>query len=95
VSVDTLTARPSKHQSSHPLDQILSDLNTGVQTRSQLKNFCAFYVFLSDIEPKNVNEDVVDSDWVTAMQEEFHQFERNKVSHLVPQPEDRTIIGTK
>jgi len=31
VSVDPLTPRPWKHQSSHPLDQILSDLNTRVQ----------------------------------------------------------------
>ena len=67
----------------------------GVQTRSQLKNFGAFYAFLSDIEPKNVNETLADSDWITAMQEELHQFERNKVWHLVPQPEDGTIIGTK
>jgi len=87
--------RPWKHQSSHPLDQILSNINTGVQIRSKLKNYCAFYDFLSIIEPKNVNEALANSDWVTAMQEEFHQFERNKVWHLVPQPEDRTIIGAK
>jgi len=31
----------------------------------------------------------------TILQEELHQFERNKVWHLVPQPKDRTIIGTK
>jgi len=30
-----------------------------------------------------------------AMQEELHQFEKNKVWHLVPQLEDRSIIGTK
>ena len=29
------------------------------------------------------------------MQEEFHQLERNKMWHLVPQPKDRSIIGTK
>jgi len=29
------------------------------------------------------------------MQEELHQFERNKMWDLVPQPEDRRIIGTK
>ena len=29
------------------------------------------------------------------MQEKLHLFERNKVWHLVPQPEDRSIIGTK
>jgi len=50
-----------------------------VQTISQLKKFCAFYAFLSDIEPKNVNEALADLDWVTAIQEELHQFERNKV----------------
>jgi len=66
-----------------------------VQTRFQLKNFCAFYAFLFEIEPKNVNEALADSNWVTTMQEELHQFERNKVWHLVPQPVDRTIIGTK
>ena len=49
----------------------------------------------SNIEPKNVNEALADSDWVTAIQEELHQFERNKVWHLVPKPKDRTINGTK
>ena len=68
-----------------------------MQTRSQLRNLCAFYAFLFDIKPKNLNEALEDSDsdWVTTMQEELYQFEKNKVWHLVPQPEDRTIIGTK
>jgi len=46
MSVDPLTPRPWKHQSLHPLGQILFDFNTGVQTRSKLKNFCAFYASL-------------------------------------------------
>jgi len=29
------------------------------------------------------------------MQEEVHQFERNKVWHFEPRPKDRSIIGTK
>jgi len=29
------------------------------------------------------------------MQEELHQFKRNTMRHLVPQPKDRLIIGTK
>jgi len=29
------------------------------------------------------------------MQEELHQFERNKVWHLKPRPKDRLIIGAK
>jgi len=35
------------------------------------------------------------SDWVTAMQEELHKFERNKVCNLVSGPKDRSIIDTK
>ena len=82
MSVNPFTPRPWKHQSSHPLDQILSDIDTGVQTRSKLKNLCAFYAFLSNIEPKNVNEAIADSDWITEMQEELYQFKRNKVCTL-------------
>ena len=60
-------------------DQILTDLNSGVQTRSTIKNFCAFQPFISLIEPKNVHEALTDSDWIMAMQDELHQFERNQV----------------
>ncbi|XP_059285653.1 uncharacterized mitochondrial protein AtMg00820-like [Lycium ferocissimum] len=46
---------------------------------------CAFITFLSQIEPKNIKEALKDADWLAAMQEELHQFERNKVgdSHKV------------
>jgi len=50
---------------------------------------------LSYIEPKNINETLADLDWVSAMQEELHQFEMNKGWHLVPRPDDRSIISTK
>jgi len=45
VAMDSLAPRAWKHYRSHPLDQILSNLNSRVQTRSRLKNFCAFYAF--------------------------------------------------
>ncbi|XP_019231658.1 PREDICTED: uncharacterized protein LOC109212467 [Nicotiana attenuata] len=45
-------------------------------------------------KPKNIKEALKDVDWITAMQDELHQFERNGVRHLVPRPPDRTIIGT-
>ena len=57
---DRPISRSWKHQKSHPLDQILTDLDSGVQTRSRLKNFCAFYVFLSLMGPKNVYEALTD-----------------------------------
>ncbi|XP_070017478.1 uncharacterized mitochondrial protein AtMg00820-like [Nicotiana sylvestris] len=64
------------------------------QTRSKTRNSLAFSAFLSQIEPKNIKEALKDAEWITAMQEELHQYERNKVWHLVPRPSDRTIIGT-
>lgn len=73
---------PRKHQSSHPLDQIVSDPGKGTQTRAQIRNFCAFYAYLSIMEPKNNKEALTDSDWIVAMQEELNEFERNKVWHF-------------
>ncbi|GAB2291843.1 hypothetical protein Dimus_026094, partial [Dionaea muscipula] len=66
ATIDTPIGRfkPWKHQSSHPIDQILTDIDTGVQTRSSLRNFCAFASFLSYIEPKNYLIALQDPDWV-------------------------------
>ena len=68
---DRPVLRTWKHKKSHPLNQILTDLNSGVQTRSRLKNFCAFQAFLSFMEPQNVYEALTDSDWIVAMQDEL------------------------
>ena len=35
--------------------------------------------FLSQTEPKKVEEALQDADWVQVMQEELNEFERNKV----------------
>jgi hypothetical protein len=51
--------------------------------------------FLSQIEPKNINEVIEDESWILAMQEELNQFERNKVWTLAPRPKDHSVIGTK
>ena len=69
---DRPVLRSWKHQKSQPLDQILTDLNFRVQTRSRLKNFCAFYAFLSLMESKNVYEALTDPNWIVAMQDELH-----------------------
>lgn len=43
-----------------------------------------------------VEEALEDVDWVNAMHEELHNFERNKVWTLVEKPEDtQNVIGTK
>lgn len=51
--------------------------------------------FVSLVEPSKVQEALKDPEWVQAMHEELHQFEKNKVWRLVPRPKNRKIIGTR
>ncbi|XP_060182874.1 uncharacterized mitochondrial protein AtMg00820-like [Lycium barbarum] len=74
---------------------MITPLDSGIQTRSKARNMLTFSAFLFQNEPKNIKEALKDVDWIAAMQEELHQFERNKVWHLVPRPSDRILIGTK
>lgn len=84
-----------KHSSSHPLENLISPLNFGIQTRSKTRNLVAFSAFISTIEPKNVKESLMNVDWVISIRDELHQFERSNVWYLVPRPADKTIIGTR
>jgi len=43
-----------------------------MQTQSKVRNYCAFYTFLSNIELRTIHEALADSDWAIAMQEEFY-----------------------
>ena len=56
---------------------------------------CAFSAYVSLIEPKNIKEAMLDSDWISVMQEELNQFERTRVWNLVPKRQNRTVIGTR
>ena len=78
----------------HPQDLIIGDSTKGVTTRSQLKSIVNL-LFISQIEPKNVDDALCDEFWVLAMQEELNQFERNKVWTLVARPKYYPIIGSK
>ena len=84
-----------KWTKSHPFELIIGDAGDGVKTRSATQNECLYSSFLSQEEPKKVEDALLDADWVLAMQEELNQFKRNKVWKLVPKPKNRTIIGTK
>ncbi len=82
----------------HPVEQIFDDIQTGRITRSKtrLANFCEHYSFISSIEPMKVEEALEDPDWINAMHEELHNFERNQVWTLVEKPDNNhNIIGTK
>ena len=82
----------------HPVEQIYNDIQTGRITRSKsrLAKFCENYSFISSIEPMKVEEALEDPDWINAMHEELHKFERNQVWTLVEKPDNNhNIIGTK
>jgi len=55
-SRNQLVVKPHKYQSSHPIENIITDPTSGIKTRSSLKNLCAIDAFLSLIKPKNVVE---------------------------------------
>ena len=47
------------------------------------------------MEPKNFNEAGEDKNWITAMNEELDQIEKNDTWELVPRPANKNVIGTK
>ena len=63
----------------HPKDYIIGETSKGVSTRNQLNLLDSNLAFLSQIEPKNVDEALFEDSWILAMQEKLNQFERNKV----------------
>jgi hypothetical protein len=79
----------------HPIDQIISDISKGVQTRSRVASFYQHYSFVSFHEPKHVDEALDDPDWVISMSEELNNFTRIQVLELVERSNNHNVIGTK
>ena len=79
----------------HPMEQVIGELNTGVKTRRGTQEEALFSCYVSQQEPSSIKEALEDSNWITAMQEELNQFERNKVWELVDRPTHMKAIGTK
>ncbi|KAJ9544453.1 hypothetical protein OSB04_024160 [Centaurea solstitialis] len=79
----------------HPIDQVVGDPATSVKTRHQACNHCLYVCFLSENEPSKIEEALADPFWVSAMQEELVEFERNLVLILVHKPTRKTIIDLK
>jgi hypothetical protein len=57
--------------------------------------FCEHFLFVSFIEPKNIEEALRDVDWVNAMHEELNNFTINQVWELVERLKGNNMIGTK
>jgi len=51
--------------------------------------------FVSQIEPRNIDESLHDEDWLLVMHDELNQFKMNEVRDLVPKPASHKPIGTK
>ena len=79
----------------HPQDKIIGNPSSGVRTIPSLRNICNNLAFISQIEPKNINDVLDDENWMIAMQEELNQFERSEVWELVPRPSNQSVIGTR
>jgi hypothetical protein len=81
----------------HHENQIIGDINEGVQTRRKLiKDSEQSHVsFLSMTEPKIFEEASQEDNWIRAMNEELDQIEKNNTWELVPRPKDKNVIGSK
>ena len=50
---------------------------------------------VSTSELNTIFDALENEDWISAMNEEIEQIERNKTWSLVPRPKDKNVIGTK
>ncbi|XP_022857366.1 uncharacterized protein LOC111378405 [Olea europaea var. sylvestris] len=88
-NLDKSPKEPSTRvKSSHPKDNIIGDLDEGMRLRRRVLNNLAYTSYISQVEPKKVEEALSDECWVNAMHEELNQFARNNVWILVPRPEN-------
>ena len=92
---DRICSRQRVWNRDHPFYLIIGDPDTGVRTRRATQNECNYSGFLSKMEPKKVEDALIDPDWVIVMQDELNQFERQNVWKLVPRPKDKSVIDTR
>ncbi|XP_075483619.1 uncharacterized protein LOC142523772 [Primulina tabacum] len=79
----------------HQLELVIGNPTAPLRTRNQMINEFMHAAFVSQIEPKKIDDALLDTNWIEAMQEELNQFERSKVWHLVPRPNNTHVIGTR
>ncbi|KAK2388390.1 putative mitochondrial protein [Trifolium repens] len=87
--------RTWKTVTNHPPEQIIGNTEDGIRTRRSLQIIENNLGLISQLEPKTIDEAILDESWIEAMKEELSQFERNEVWNLVPLPKDHSIIGTR
>ena len=95
TSTSLVKGPSSKVRLSHPSSNILGSLNDNMRLRSKALSVITHSCYLSQFEPKKIDEALQDADWVNSMHEELHQFVRNDVWELVPKLKGVNVIGTK
>ena len=95
TSTSLIKGPSSRVRLNHPSSNILGNLNDNMRFRSKVLSVITHSYYLSQFEPKKVDEALQDADWVNSMHEELHQFVRNDVWELVPRPKGVNVIGTK
>ena len=77
--------REWRTQTDLSLDNIIGEISKGVSTRSRHRILCDNMAFISQVEPRNIDEALCDEHWLMTMHEELNQFKRNEVMQSYPQ----------
>ena len=81
----------------HLDSNIIGSLDEGLRLRKGnifLANHVTYHCYLTQFEPKRVEEALQDENWVESIHEELNQYVRNDVWELAPRPENVHVIGT-
>ncbi|XP_073121899.1 uncharacterized protein [Henckelia pumila] len=84
-----------KWSKKHPLSSVIGNPTAPLRTRVQMIKELLHAAFISQEEPKKIEDALADSCWIEAMQEELNQFTRNLVLDLVPRPIHQSVIDTR
>ena len=74
TSISLVKGPSSRVKLNHPATNILGSLNDNMRLRSKAMNVITHSCYLSQFEPKKVDEALQDADWVNSIHEELHQF---------------------
>ena len=72
TSTSLVKGPSSRVKLNHPATNILGSLNDNMRLRSKALNVITHSCYLSQFEPKKVDEALQDTDWVNSMHEELH-----------------------
>ena len=72
TSTSLVKGPSSRVKLNHPATNILGSLNDNIRLRSKALNVITHSCYLSQFEPKKVDEALQDANWVNSMHEELH-----------------------